>query len=300
MQNMLKSKIFWIVAIIFAAIIFIVSLNTGRAFRGETDILFVPKSDKAVGNIDQILANAEILPGSLSFYDKLLELNPDIEDPASGQTEENRKKFWDEKIFSQRLGASGIVRIKALSDDQSQAEILSQKTAADVIAVMSRYYDTKNDLDMRIIDGPIISVFNQNKASAWIILSILLGIVAGMITYLFSNFAKTVAPKTILAKPAIFGREKAGFAPKKFPAKSEELPKKILKNISIPAEETPYFALNKKAGAPENLPIGGDLNFADNEKNIEPEIVEEETRKTHEATAEEVRARLNKLLGGGL
>lgn len=300
MQNMLKSKIFLTVTVIFAAIIFIISLNTGRTFKGETDVLFVPKSEKAVRNINQILANAELLPQSLSFYDKLLELNPDIEDPASGQTEENRKKFWDEKIFSQRLGASGIVRIKALSDDQLQAEILSQKTAADVIAVMSRYYDTKNDLDMRIIDGPIVLTFNQNKTSAWILLSVLLGIAAGMIVYLFSSFTKTVGPKSILAKPAIFGQGKKEVLLEKIPAMKEKFSKEAPENIFAPAEETPYFSAGKKAGAPENLPIGGGLSFGGNEKNIKPEIVGEEIRKTHEATAEEVRARLNKLLGGGM
>ncbi len=300
MQNMLKSKIFWITAIIFAVIIFIASLNTGRAYKGETDILFVPKSEKAVRNINQILANAEALPRSLSFYDKLLELNPDIEDPASGQTDEKRKKFWEEEIFSRHMGASGIVRVSALSGDQSQAEIVSQKTAADIIAVMSRYYDTANDLDMRVIDGPIVFTSNQNKTSVWILLSVLLGIAAGMLAYLFASLAKTAAPKTILAKPTIFGQEKQTSLFEKTAVKKEGLPKKDSKNIFAPAEEAPYFALNKKAGAPENLPIGDAFSFGGNEKKAEPEIIKEETRKTREATAEEVRARLNKLLSGGM
>lgn len=301
MQNMLKSKIFWTVAAISAAIIFVVSLNTGRAFKGETDILFVPKSDKTVRNINQILANAEALPRSLSFYDKLLELNPDIEDPASGETDENRKKFWEEKISSQRLGASGIVRVNALSDNQSQAEILSQKTAADVIAVMSRYYDTKNDLDMRVIDGPIVFAFNKNKASVWILLSILLGIVAGMIAYLFSGLAKTVSPKTMLAKPAIFRNEKPLEFAKILP-KEKAVPKtEAAKIFQTPEMEAPYFAAAKRAGAPENLPVGS--KFIMNALKRTEEAQEEkskEAKKTHEATAEEVRARLNKLLSGGM
>lgn len=300
MRNMLKSKIFQVTAVIFAAIIFIISLNTGRAYKGETDILFVPKSEKAVGNINQILANAEALPRSLSFYDKLLELNPDIEDPTSGQTNDKRKKLWEEEIFSGHMGASGIVRVSALSGDQSQAEIVSQKTANDIIAVMSRYYDTKNDLDMRVIDGPIVFSVNKNKTSVWIILSILLGMAAGMIAYLFSGLAKIASPETILAKPAIFGQEKQASLFEKTAVKKESLPKKDSKNIFAPAEEAPYFALNKKAGAPENLPIGDAFSFGSNEKKAEPEIIREETKKTHEATADEVRERLNKLLSGGM
>lgn len=299
---MLKSKIFWIAAIIFAAIIFIVSLNTGRVFKGETDVLFVPKSGKAVENIDQILANAERLPKSLSFYDKLLELNPDIEDPASGQTDDNRKKAWDEKISAERLNGSGIVRFSALSDDQSQAEILSQKVAADTIAVMSRYYDAQNDLDMRVIDGPLVYTFNQNKTSVRILLSILLGIAAGMIVYLFSDLAKVAAPKTILAKPAIFGQGKQGFLWEKNSIEKKELAKETLEKVIASLEETPYFAVSKKAGAPENLPIAKDFQIKTEEKPEEIEMVEaeEKIQKTHEATAEEVRERLNKLLGGGI
>lgn len=300
MQNMLKSKVFWITAIIFAVIIFIASLNIGRAYRGETDILFVPKSEKAARNINQIIANAERLPRSLSFYDKLLELNPDIEDPASGQTDDKRKKFWEEEIFSRHIGASGIVRVSALSGDQSQAEIVSQKTAHDTIAVMSRYYDTANDLDMRVIDGPIVFSANENKISTWIFLSALLGIAAGMVAYLFYSLVKAITPKTILAKPAIFGREKQTPLFEKTAIKKEGLPKKDSKNIFAPAEEAPYFALGKKAGAPENLPIGDTFSFTGDKKNTESEIIKEEEKKSHEATAEEVRARLNKLLSGGM
>lgn len=300
MQNMLKSKVFWIAAIIVAAIILIFSLNTGQIYRGETDILFVPKSEKAVKNSDQILANAEALPKSLSFYDKLLELNPDIEDPTSGQTDENRKKAWDEKISAERLDGSGIVRFSALSEDQSQAEIVSQKVAADTIAVMSRYYNTKNDLDIRLIDGPVVYTFNQNKISTWAILSLLLGIAVGMIVYLFSGLAKVAAPKTILAKPAIFGQGKQDFLWEKNPIEKKELAKETLEKVIASAEETPYFTVGKKAGAPENLPIGSDFSFKENEKEAESETVKEEAVKTHEATEEEVRARLNKLLGGGM
>lgn len=291
MQNMLKSKVFWTATVVVAAIILIVSLNTGKMYRGETDILFVPKSEKAVKNSDQILANAEALPKSLSFYDKLLELNPDISDPSSGQTDENRKNFWGAEISSKRLDGSGIVRIGALSSDQTQAEVLSQRTAADVIAVMSRYYDTKLDLDMRVIDGPIVFSVNTNRTATWIVLSILLGIVVGMIAYLFSTLTKNVVPKSILAKPAIFGQEKISYP--------EE---KVSKNIFTPVEEVPCFALNKKADAPANLPIGDEIMPETGAQIEESEAVatEEEIAKTHEATAEEVRARLNKLLGGGM
>lgn len=291
MQNMLKSKIFWLVVVLAAVVIFLITLNnSSRGYRGETDILFLPKSGKAVRNIDQIIANAQAIPRSLSFYDKLLERNQDIEDLAAGFADPRRKDFWDSKLSVERAGASGIVRVNVSDSNPLQAEIVSRQTASDMVTVMSRYYDTNNDLDMRVIDGPIVFLANQNKTSIWIVLSILLGIVAGMIAYLFSSLVKTVTPKTILAKPAIFGRGKTGEPKKEEP-----------KIFTAPAEEAPYFAAGKKAGAPENLPIGSKfvMNALKRTKEAQEEKAEE-AEKFHEATPEEVRERLNKLLSGGM
>jgi len=290
MKNMLKSKIFWLVMIPVAIVICLIAFGiSSQSYKGETDILFLPKSDKAVRNIDQIIANAEILPRSLSFYNKLLERNQDIEDSAAGLADPQRKAFWGDMLSVRRAGNSGVVRVKVSDSNSLQAEIISRQTAGDIITVMSRYYDTNNDLDMRLIDGPIVFLANQGKTSILVVLSILLGIVAGAAAYLFSSLVKTAAPKTILAKPAIFSQEKMTEPKKEEP-----------KIFTAPIEELPYFTLNKKAGAPENLPIGSDFSFSTDEKNIEPEISGGKTMKTHEATAEEVRDRLNKLLSGGM
>jgi len=304
MQNMFKSKIFWGVTIIIASAVLIVFLSTGRAYRSEMDILFIPKNEKTVKNIDQILANVEKLPLSLTFYDKLIELNPNIEDMFFGETNDRRKKYWNEKISLQRLGESGIIRVNVFSENQSQVEALGQRVAADIITVMDRYYDAENNLDMRVIDGPINSVFNKNKASAWIIWGVVLSMLAGMVVYLFIDLAKMLfSSKITLSKPVIFGQEKFVSVLEKIPEQKETFSNKPAEIFSFPIKEEPYLVTGKKSNAPENLPVVDEtMLFTDEKINgfSKEKAAAKEEPKTHEASAEEIRARLNKLLSGGM
>jgi len=118
-------------------------------------ILLLPRSEVAARNIDQILRNAEEIPKSLSFYNKMLELNPDIEDALSNMPDSQRKNLGMTKSKVERIKKSGIIKIEVLNDAQLQAEIISRQVVASDIAVLGKYYNITTDLDLRIIDGPI-------------------------------------------------------------------------------------------------------------------------------------------------
>lgn len=305
MQSMLKYKLFWLISAIAAIAIFLIALNSGRTYRAQTDILFIPKSEMAASNISQILSNARQIPRSLSFYDTLLELHPDIDDQTVGFDDASRRAFWNKKISLKSIDGSGVVRV--LAEDQSlmQAEIISKQTADDIIVVIGNYYDTRNDLNMHIIDGPVICNANAANLWLWAILSLLLGLAAGMIAYLISGLIKDASLKT---RPAIMNFKRPGlysFLDKKAEARRPEAAQKRLFNLGLSSKEAKHvFAPQKKSAAPENLPVGSEFVMnalkrtqAEQEEKIEEAVM---AKKTHEATPEEVKARLNKLLGGGL
>lgn len=305
MENLFKSKTFWVTTIVIAVIAFIIGTNSGKSFIGETSILLIPKSDKAVRNIDQIIANAKEIPKSLSFYNKLVELNPDMEDQASGLADAERKDFWNDKIVLKNTRRSGIIRVNVFSDSQLQAEIISKQVANDISVVMSRYYDTKNDLDIRIIDGPIVYAFKKCSFLVISLYSIILGLLAGTIIYFLVSFMGILVAQRQLAlrlknirfpfafnnnvpkKPEHLGREKTSF------------------NLGLSKNEAKFqFTPVKKAAAPENLPIGSEfvMSSLKRTRQAEEQAIEktEEVEKMREATPEEVRERLNKLLHGNL
>lgn len=294
MGKIFKSIIYWVIAVILVAIVLIMVTNVKHSFQSETRILFIPKNDSTARNIDQTLNNAKEIPLSLSFYNKMLELNPDIEDGAVNLPDDQRKNYWDSKISITNVDKSGIIKINVYDKSQWQAEVISKQVAASLLTVMNRYYDIKTELDMRIIDGPIIrSSANIN----WTYL-IIISAICGLAIVVVNIFLKRD-----MTQPKFGNQENNPFS-LKFPSPSDhseilmpEEPKQEFTNFEKKYEEN-VPDLTRKAAAPSNLPISEETSLPVDEN---PAITfENQPSKPsyHEATPEEVKERLNKLLEG--
>lgn len=303
---MIKSKLFLLIFIIAAIIIFIAGINSGRVYKSEADILLLPKNEQTTRNIEQIMANAKQIPFSLSFYNKMLELNPDIEDAAASLPDYKRKDFWKEELEIMRIKNSGILKISVFNGSQFQSEITSRQVAQSLSMVLSRYYDIRTDLDIRIIDGPIVSNVVRSTFIGWIIISLLAGFASAFLVYFIVNFLPKADIKEELAEKLHFREEPSIFPKFSFPPSSMK-GKTPDFDFTFPTEEQiereTYIPGGKKASAPENLPIVEIAEEAPVAMGLETKPVqpEEMTKKsTREATPEEVKERLNKLLSGGM
>jgi hypothetical protein len=141
-----------------------------RGYVGETDILVLSRNEQAERGIERVISDAEKLPGSLAFYDILLRKNADIEDRFAGLSDAERKAGWNEELSVERKGESGILIVKVTHPSEAQAQLLSQKTAEDIVIVMNRYYSATAGLDIRVIDGTVVGrtgrVFGFDTATA--------------------------------------------------------------------------------------------------------------------------------------
>ncbi|HEX7586406.1 MAG TPA: hypothetical protein VF390_02125 [Patescibacteria group bacterium] len=164
-----------------------------------------------------------------------------------------------------------------MSNDQAQAEAISNQVTKDLATVMGKYYDTKTELDMRVIDGPIVYLVSQAKILNWILISLLVGLLFSLVVFLVSViFSKKVFEPEAPVKSTF---SLAGLAKYDF------------------RKATPSMMQDKKSPAPANLPIGDESIVAVDEQPKELSL--EEKKYLHrEATPEEVKERLNKLLRG--
>ena len=301
---MFKSKLFWITTIVVAVIVFMIGVNQNKAFVGETDILVLSKSDQVSRNLDQVIGDVKEIPHSLSFYNKLLQENPDIEDVAAGLPDAQRKSEWNANLDVRSIKNSGVLKVEFSSPSQLQAEIVSEQTAKDIAVVMSRYYSIQSDLDIRLIDGPIVQKANGMKNGGLIALGIVIGLIGGAITFFLSYllFGKKIRLATPNFMPNVkfpsFSKNKAKTPvmptmEKAQPEKAFVMPEMIKEKLIVS---------ERKTAAPSNLPVGEEFvmgSLRRVEKKVEPETPKAEPS-THEASEEEVRARLNKLLNGRL
>jgi capsular polysaccharide biosynthesis protein len=351
MKNIIKDKVFWIFFLLVAGFVFVSSVNINKTYQAKSRILFLPKNEAATRNIGQIVENARQIPLSLTFYNKILELNGDIEDGALELPDAKRKTFWNGKIETQQVGKSGVVEITIFDANQMQAEIISRQTVAGVLTVMGNYYDTNNALNMKVIDGPISSETSRVNYLEAILASLAGGILSGaLISFLINLLAGAVDRRILDGSKAGDSEEKIS-RPSIFPKFS--FPEMVRKNFTETAEKRKVFDFKvedeaalvpskgfnffgmrgKKAAAPSNLPIAEDFDMkvavpadATSENDLKDQMKSDNIREEkdefvldmggalgsspasvpeiqvgadhkREATPEEVKMRLNKLLG---
>jgi hypothetical protein len=304
-KEIIKNRLFWMVSILLSVIIFVLALNASKTFEAQTTILFLPKTEVTVLNINQIIENAKQL---------------------------SRK----EKIEAKQIGKSGMLKLDVSSETQIKAESLGRQTTRELLDTMSGYYNVKTDLDMRIVGKPTVAQIVKINVGLWIFLSLLLGFAIG---FLFNSFftilsqndlekiAEPVAEKSIESQIAPIELPKVSFSETRV-EKSGNLSK--IRNIfnfntegeaSLAQSKKDFTVSEKKAAAPANLPIAEeDPNFSFSNETTLPEVPAVENideikevkpvetmiaeaaavDTTREATPEEVKARLNKLLSGDM
>lgn len=249
-----------------------------KTYDAEVRILLLPKSAAAAENASQIIKNAREIPRSLSFYDRLIANYPDITDRSAGMSGEKRLAFWNSKIKLSQIRASGVVKIDSFDPVQSQAELISVKVANDLSVVLGKYYNAETDLAVRFIDGPIVYQVSGADLTQLIFFSALVGILFGIIFYfLVKLISREKAPAENLNKFA-FGKEKTPYSPETI----EEIPEEV-------------YSFDKKAEAPANLPTAEEIS--EETPKYFP-LESEKSGTAREATPDEVRERLNKLLRG--
>lgn len=129
-------------------------LDFFRGYRAEVTVLIVTKPGMAETSED-VAENAVELTQTLAFYERVLADNDLIDDAFLGHTPDARKALWQKKVSVERQRESGVLLIRARGDTPEQAKRLAKQTAQTLFTVAGFYYDVKEDIDMRIIDGPL-------------------------------------------------------------------------------------------------------------------------------------------------
>ena len=317
------------------SIMFFLLLNSAfKTHTAKIEILFTAKSETAALQSDQIFNNLMELPKTLNFYDRLLKNNSDVRDIAKGEKPLQRKRIWNNLITIRKIGKdSSMFEISITTKREADAKYLAQKTARNLFDMASGYYDVKKDIDLRIVDGPILRT-NFFAGFVWVlVLSLIFGFAVAFVLQNFFKGSRAIfaSSRQIFAEKnwfdfskketesseeekkyleSLYALEQAEL-PLGFQEKKKESKKKIKKDNSDFQEikeltksiepdrypnfrEVPKSSQPKKAAAPENLPIAEGYSFNQPATETKPEEKKEYT----EPAEEQLKERLNKLLRG--
>lgn len=293
---MFQTRVFWGVFAVCTAIVFLAAINLNRTYQSETKIIFLPKNASMGNNMEAVLFNAKQIASSVSFYTQMIEENPEIEDPVDQLPADKRKEYWDDTLTVERLDKSHVLRVQAVHKDREQAELLVSRATRDIATVMSKYYDIRNDLEVRIIETALTRSVSMAYAWEWFLGSLAAGFILAAGIFQSTDRAERGRVRTEKKSPPPYRGTQPWYPlMEKIKTEVKDPPKEIVqpKVGKIEKKETP--SPGKKSSAPENLPVGNELV-------LKKEAPEDEKKmegiRDHEATPEEVKKRLNKLLKG--
>lgn len=297
---------FFVLAAIISATFFLLALEKHKFYQSQVSVLFIPKSEKAALQSEQIVNNLISVSKNLSFYEKILEDNIQIRNLFEGYSKAEQRKLWRKTLKIEAEENSSIINIKIIAGNRLESAQLSFQTAHTLFNTASRYYDIKKDIDLRVVEGPIIDLVIKNWFRL-VFLSVLAGIISSFTLLFLMDVALDILRKIFREKRLALPKETFDFF--KFPAIAEgkKEPEKEKKSgpFSVPAAtRTPF----KKSAAPKNLPVAaGEDWIKENFQEIykfdrkkDEGFLAGELRETREPTEEELKERLNQLLRGEL
>jgi len=308
----------------FSVAVFLFLLNAGKTFETETDIMIIGKNPAIAGNIDPVIGTIGRIAGSSHFYSQIADMTGGIDSIDSGMSQYDQRKLWNEAVKVEKIKGSYVFSVKNYDRNEAISKDINEETVSSLILGIGKYYDIRSEIDLRIIDGPItrqvpgmniISIILWSIASGFIIFVVIFYFIPWF--YLKKPLGKTGLSDSIgaVARKMNFqmpGRKPFEEAPYAFPQeKKKTAPAAVEETLSEKEEiKTPSFVMTpeKKSGTPDNLPVSEEVPaFLLQKEKKEPseEAVAfsgpiREKDLTREANAEEVKERLNRLLGGGI
>lgn len=219
------------VGIILSAVFFLLLIDSAKTYRSEISIMINAKSDVAAKQQLQIVSNIMEFPKTLSFYDRMLAINPDMRDVTAGQSKQQRKETWNEMLTVERASFdASVIKVAITTSREADSVQLANKTVRTLFDTSAFYYNVKKDVDLRIIDGPITRVQVSNLLGLFL-LSIFLGFaVSGLLQRLSASWRIFGSKKISLKKPD-FSKLNSFFDFKKNPTRPIEQELESLSNL---------------------------------------------------------------------
>jgi capsular polysaccharide biosynthesis protein len=153
----------FVVGAILAVTFFLLLVDASKTYRSSITVFVNAKSEISAEKQGQIVENIIEFSRTLSFYDRMLKYNPDISDVTAGRGQDKRKQLWNSMLSAERVGKnSSMIKISVETKREADADKLVQKATRSLFDTTGMYYDIKNDVDLRIIDGPISRVQVSN------------------------------------------------------------------------------------------------------------------------------------------
>lgn len=181
MKPFLKTINFWLIFGLIASVLFVSAINLERVYQAKMDILVLPKVGANAFDTTTTLDNIKQIVYSPTVYREVLSL-----DDSSNNY--NLERLWTSKVEIKRIGNSSVLRLSVMENNRNTAQAEIDQIFKELSNQVSKYYNIKTELDMRVLDESIVTTTVRYGFLNLFVLSISGAfILAFLFFYLFSG-----------------------------------------------------------------------------------------------------------------
>jgi capsular polysaccharide biosynthesis protein len=224
-------RIIFLIASGAVALALIFSLVQPFQYSAKTRILVIPASSgldaySALNSAEAIGNNISQILYTTSFFDKVLQDNPNIKNVWS--TDETKKRNqWQDMIKTNVLYGTGLVDITVYHKDKDQAALIAS-TIADVLSKEGRNYFGMPSLQIIMVSSPLISKYPvKPNLLLNIFMGLLLGLLGG-ITFTILTYHPAMREEERPPKQIAVGEPLGHFRPEEKEEKRVDEERKII------------------------------------------------------------------------
>lgn len=204
-------RVFWITSVFITLAAGLFWLDFFRGYRAEVTVLVISRSGSSQSGAE-IAGNLASLTRTLSFYDRMLSQNDLLDDAFESYAPDARRAHWNDAVSVKKFDGSSVLVVRAKGDTGEAARLLATETAQTLFSVAGFYYDIRTDVDLRIIDGPIVSYvvaspifFAGVSLSTGLFVTVLFFWLLNAVPGFIGGRKESVSLDEFLAKQSVFG-----------------------------------------------------------------------------------------------
>ncbi len=179
----------------FVTVMAFAAISIGfRGYQSTVSVLVIPRA-KSVSTTSEIVDNVVFLSQTSAFHTFFFQTTESVPGLMSLSSHDELSGTATEKLFDSMVSVSsakrgGIISVHAFRSDPDDAKSVAHAAALSLFRYASKYYDVKEEVDFRIVDGPTVSARLPDGLTLLFGLVVLCGAVAFVISPFLSLLSR--------------------------------------------------------------------------------------------------------------
>lgn len=157
---------YFIIAALFASLASMLILaDSFRVYESKVTAILIAKSDRAATLSRSMVENATLLAGTMAYQNRFFEAMSLKNGAFDEMPDALRRESFPAMISVTADGEGSVLSVRGIAEDPDDSKERARQASLVLFQFFGQYYNIKDDVEFRIIEGPVTSSIIGNKAA---------------------------------------------------------------------------------------------------------------------------------------